>query len=54
MSGTILVTGGTIGEFVVDGLTKKGKKVRVCTYKKQAKPSWGAAGIEQVEVDYKT
>jgi uncharacterized protein YbjT (DUF2867 family) len=52
MSGTILVTGGTIGKFVVDGLTKKGKKVRVSTYKKQVKPSWGAAGIEQVEVDY--
>ena len=52
MSGTILVAGGTIGKFVVDGLTKKGKKVRVSTYKKQAKPSWGAAGIEQVEVDY--
>ena len=52
MSGTILVTGGTIGKFVVDGLTEKGKKVRVSTYKKQAKPSWGATGIEQVEVDY--
>jgi nucleoside-diphosphate-sugar epimerase len=31
MSGTILVTGGTIGKFVVDGLTEKGKKVRVST-----------------------
>jgi uncharacterized protein YbjT (DUF2867 family) len=52
MSGTILVTGGTIGDFVVDGLTKKGRKVRVTTYKKQAKPVWDDAGIEQVEVDY--
>jgi len=26
MSGTILVTGGTIGDFVVDGLTKKGQR----------------------------
>jgi len=52
MSGTILVTGGTIGDFVVDGLAKKGKKVRVSTYKKQMKPSWDAAGIEQIEVDY--
>jgi hypothetical protein len=26
MSGTILVTGGTIGDIVVDGLTKKRKK----------------------------
>jgi uncharacterized protein YbjT (DUF2867 family) len=52
MSGTILVTGGTIGDFVVDGLAKKGRKVRVTTYKKQPKPAWGAAGIEQVEIDY--
>lgn len=29
MSGTILVTGGTIGDFVVEGLQKKGRKVRV-------------------------
>jgi len=52
MSGTILVTGGTIGDFVVDGLARKGKKIRVSTYKKQLKPFWDAAGIEQVEVDY--
>ena len=50
MSGTILVTGGTIGDFVVDGLTKKGKKVRVSRYKKQSKSSWDATGIEQVEI----
>lgn len=52
MSGTILVTGGTIGDFVANGLREKGKNVRVTTYKKQAKPAWEAAGIEQVEVDY--
>jgi len=52
MSGTILVTGGTIGDFVVDGLTKKGKKVRVTTYKNQSKAAWAAAGIEQAEFDY--
>lgn len=52
MSGSILVTSGTIGDFVVKGLTKKGKKVRVTTYKKQSKPLWDVAGIEQVEVDY--
>jgi hypothetical protein len=52
MSGTILVTGGTIGDFVVDGLTKKGKKVRVTTYKNQSKAAWAAAGIEQAEFYY--
>jgi len=52
MSGTVLVTGGTIGDFVADSLAKKGKKVRVSTYKKRSKPSWAVAGIEQVEIDY--
>jgi hypothetical protein len=32
MPGTILVTPGTIADFVVDGLAIKGKKVRVSTY----------------------
>lgn len=52
MTGTILVTGGTIGDSVADGLTKKGRKVRVTAYKIQSKPVWAAAGIEQVEIDY--
>lgn len=52
MSGTILVTGGTIGDSVVDGLAKMGKKVRVTTFIKQPRPAWDSIGIEQVEVDY--
>jgi hypothetical protein len=32
MPGTILVTRGTMADFVVDGLAIKGKKVRVSTY----------------------
>jgi len=52
MSGTLLVTGGTVGTSVVEGLSKKGKKVRVAVCKKQPNPSWESAGVEQVEFDY--
>jgi uncharacterized protein YbjT (DUF2867 family) len=52
MSGIILVTGGNIGNSVVDGLRKKGKKVRVTVLKKQSNPSWERAGVEQAEFDY--
>jgi hypothetical protein len=41
VSVTILATGGTIGDFVLDGLTKKGRKVRVTTYKKQPESRLG-------------
>jgi uncharacterized protein YbjT (DUF2867 family) len=52
MSGITLVTGGNIGNYVVEGLQKKGKKIRVTTVKIQPKPAWDAAGIEQIEFDY--
>jgi NAD(P)H dehydrogenase (quinone) len=52
MADTILVTGRTIGDSVVDGLIKNGRKVRVTAYEIQSKPAWAAAGIEQVEIDY--
>lgn len=52
MSGTILVTSGTIGNSVVEGLLKKEKKVRVTVLKKQPNPAWDRAGVEQVEFDY--
>jgi len=53
MSETILVTGGNIGNSVVEGLNKKGKKVRVTVVrKKQPNPAWDCAGVEQVEFNY--
>lgn len=52
MSGTILVTGGTIGNSVVEGLIRKGSKVRVAVFKPQPNAAWDRAGVEQVEFDY--
>jgi len=52
MSGTILVTGGNVGNWVVEGLSKKGKTVRVTVLKKQSNQAWDSAGVEQVEFDY--
>jgi uncharacterized protein YbjT (DUF2867 family) len=49
---TILVTSGNIGDSVVEGLTRKGKRVRAAVRKKQPNAVWDKAGVEQVEFDY--
>lgn len=52
MTESILVTSGTVGDAVVDGLLKRGKKVRVAVRTRIAKAAWEKAGVEQVEFDY--
>lgn len=52
MSETILVTSGNIGNAVIEGLLRKGKKVRVTTFGKQPDLSWKEAGVEQVPFDF--